>query len=85
MTSGPGSNRRCGTWRPDVLELVTGVIVTIAVLALVMEPLLSRRRPAPLLPGITDLVEDLEESRSPEIRALLAPPKKINKPRTPSS
>jgi hypothetical protein len=55
-----------------VLELVTGAIVAVAVVALVIEPLLSRRpRTRDLEAGEWDFVE-LEESGSPKVRALLA-------------
>jgi hypothetical protein len=53
-------------------ELVAGVVVVLAALALVLEPLL---RPSPRPTGIGDRdesgLDDIEESESPKIRALL--------------
>ncbi len=57
-----------------MLELLTGTVIAIVVLALVLEPLL--RAPAGLsvsaATGDEDELVDLEESESPKVRALLA-------------
>ena len=52
-----------------MLELIAGVIVALAALALVLEPLLAKEpSPSPVEPDFTSI----EESESPKIRALLA-------------
>ncbi len=58
-----------------MLELLTGIVIALVVLALVLEPLL--RAPAPGLSvseatGDEDELDDIEESESPKVRALLA-------------
>lgn len=58
-----------------MLELVTGIVVAVAVVALVIEPLFVRRaRPDPAAGPADDLLvfEDPEESASPRVKALLA-------------
>ncbi len=60
-----------------MLELIAGVIVALAALALVLEPLLVKDPPpAPPSPSPSASVEpdftSIEESESPKIRALLA-------------
>ncbi len=56
-----------------MLELIAGVVVALAALALVLEPLLAKEL---LLPSPSASVEpdftSIEESESPKIRALLA-------------
>ena len=58
-----------------MLELIAGVIVALAALALVLEPLLAKE-PPPSPPSPSTSVEpdftSIEESESPKIRALLA-------------
>lgn len=55
------------------MELLTGVIVAIATVALVLEPLFTRRtgHRAASAPDLLDF-EDPEESASPRVKALLA-------------
>jgi hypothetical protein len=56
-----------------MLELIAGVAVAIAALAVVLEPLIRNRPDVPAEPG--DDAEDfapLEESESPKVQALLA-------------
>ena len=57
-----------------MMELLTGVIVAVAVVALVIEPLFIRRTPRGAAPtGEVELdFTDPEESESPRVRALLA-------------
>lgn len=54
-----------------MLELLTGMIVAIAAVALVLEPLIRRSTPRGPVPRDDEPVE-LEESQSPKIQALLA-------------
>ncbi len=54
-----------------MLELVAGVIVALAALALVLEPLLAKEPPSPSTSVEPDFTS-IEESESPKIRALLA-------------
>ncbi len=54
-----------------MLELIAGVIVALAALALVLEPLLVKEPPSPSTPVEPDFTS-IEESESPKIRALLA-------------
>lgn len=58
-----------------MLELITGALVAIAAVALVLEPLVRGARPGAFLPHDAHLFEEpleIEESRSPKVRALLA-------------
>jgi ribosomal protein L40E len=57
-----------------MLELLAGIIVAVALMALVLEPLVRGRRWAPAsgtLDGELDF-SDIEESESPKVQALLA-------------
>ncbi len=54
-----------------MLELVAGVLVTLAAVAIVLEPLLFRRSAEAVPAADLDVVE-IEESASPRIQALLA-------------
>ncbi len=54
-----------------MLELIAGVIVALAALALVLEPLLAKEPPSPSTSVEPDFTS-IEESESPKVRALLA-------------
>lgn len=58
-----------------MLELVTGTVIALVVLALVLEPLLRTQAPGPSVSagaGDEDEFVDIEESDSPKVQALLA-------------
>jgi hypothetical protein len=56
-----------------MLELLAGVAVAVAALALILEPLVRPRAPAPAADGSDEDDEiPLEESASPKVQALLA-------------
>ncbi len=55
-----------------MLELVAGLVVTAAAVALVVEPLVSRRGAPAADHGRDDELSPIEESGSPKVQALLA-------------
>ncbi len=55
-----------------MLELMAGVIVALAALALVLEPLLAKEASLSLPASVEPDFTSIEESESPKIRALLA-------------